>query len=71
MCYDIPSAILGVTPAAPGFAKVRITPQPCKLKEAKGDVITPKGTVHVEWTKEVDGTYKVEYSVPDGMEVCR
>ena len=71
MCYEIPSAILGVTPAAPGFAKVRITPQPCKLKEAKGDVITPKGTVHVEWTKEVDGTYKVEYSVPDGMEVCR
>ena len=71
MCYEIPAAILGVTPAAPGYTKARIVPQPCRLNEAKGDVITPKGTVHVEWTKGVDGTCKVEYSVPDGMEVYR
>lgn len=70
MCYEIPAAILGVTPAAPGYAKVRIAPQPCKLKEAEGEVITPKGTVHVEWTRGADGSCKVEYSVPDGMEVC-
>lgn len=50
MCYEIPAAILGVAPVAPGYTKARIASQPCKLNEAKGDVITPKGVDgHAKW----------------------
>ena len=70
MCYEIPSAILGVTPAAPGYRKVKIAPQFCKMNQASGDVITPQGYVHVTWEKKEDGTCKVEYQIPEGMELA-
>lgn len=68
MCYEIPAAILGVQPAAPGYKKAKIAPQMGKLEEAKGDVITPMGFVHVEWKKESDGSCDIKYEMPDGME---
>ena len=49
LCYELPAVILGVRPAAPGFQKVRIEPQVGTLREASGDVITPRGLIHVEW----------------------
>ncbi len=69
MCYELPAVYLGVRPAAPGFEKVALTPQCGHLTEASGDVITPKGMVHVEWTKGADGAPAVTYTVPEGMEV--
>ena len=48
LCYELPAVILGVRPAAPGFPKVRIEPQVGTLREASGDVITPRGMIHVE-----------------------
>lgn len=69
MCYEIPAAILGVRPAAPGFEKARIAPQMGKLAMAKGDVITPKGFVHVEWEKRPDGSCDMKYELPEGMEI--
>ena len=68
MCYELPAVTLGVRPAAPGFAKARIAPQPGAIKEASGDVITPKGFVHVEWKRETDGSLSLSYALPDGME---
>ena len=68
MCYELPAVILGVRPAAPGFAKVKIAPQMSALSSASGDVITPKGAVHVAWIKTLDGSCKVKYTLPDGME---
>ncbi len=68
MCYELPAVYLGVRPAAPGFAKAVITPQCGHLTEACGDVITPKGMVHVEWTKDAAGKVQLAYTLPEGME---
>ena len=65
--YELPSVILGVRPAAPGYKAVVIDPEPGYLTYAKGVVLTPKGKVSVEWALE-DGM-KLEYTVPEGMEV--
>lgn len=64
--YEMPAVILGVKPAAPGYAKVKICPTPGYLTYAKGEVITPKGRIFVEWEKE-NGKIIVNYSVPEGM----
>jgi hypothetical protein len=41
--------ILGVTPAAPGFARLRVQPNRCGLTHAKGSICTPHGLVRVAW----------------------
>ena len=71
MCFELPAVILGVRPGAPGFAKVRLAPQMGKLTSASGSVITPRGTVHVKWTKTPEGSCDLQYTLPDGMEVVK
>lgn len=68
MCYEMPAVILGVRPAAPGFAKAHIAPEMGQLASASGEVITPKGFVHVEWKKTADGQCDLHYTLPEGME---
>ena len=70
MCYELPCALLGVRPASPGFAEVSISPQMGTLSEAEGDVITPKGFVHVVWKKSADGGCELRYALPDGMKLA-
>ena len=67
ICYELPAVILGVRPTAPGFAGVSLKPQMGVLTEAGGDVITPRGTVHVEWKKDADGGCRLQYKLPEGM----
>ena len=50
--YELPSVILGVRPAAPGYEKIRIAPVPGYLTEASGTVRTPKGDIRVSWEKQ-------------------
>ena len=69
MCYEMPAVMLGVRPAAPSFAKVHIAPQAGKLQSAEGDVITPRGTVHVAWEKDSRGKLVLYHQLPDGMEI--
>ena len=38
------------------------------MNEAEGDVIIPKGMVHVSW-KRVDGQLIYEYKAPEGVKV--
>ena len=64
LCYELPAVMLGVRPAAPGFAKIEVKPQMGRLDWAKGDVITPRGMVHVEWKKRGDGTCDLHYVLP-------
>lgn len=59
------SRILGVTPAAPGFAKIAIRPQPCGLKFARGVVPTPRGNVDVDWRRE-GARFTLRATVPNG-----
>lgn len=65
--YELPSVILGVRPAAPGYAKVKIAPVPGYLTWAKGEAVTPKGMVAVAWKKDGD-QFRVEYQLPEGLE---
>lgn len=44
--------ILGVTPAAPGFALIDIKPHRCGLSHARGSVCTPRGPVQVAWRSD-------------------
>ena len=44
--------MLGIGPAAPGFEKIRVHPVPGYLDWARGEGITPKGKVYVEWEKK-------------------
>lgn len=47
---DLVGYVLGITPAAPGFAKVRVAPRPGRLRELSGAVPTPCGLVEVRIT---------------------
>jgi alpha-L-rhamnosidase len=60
--------VLGITPAAPGFTKVRIAPRLGRLKWAEGTYPTPKGVIHVRHDKQADGSIKSVIKLPDGVE---
>lgn len=59
--------VLGVTPVAPGFAEVRITPHLGRLAWAEGDYPTPKGPIHVRHDKQPDGSVKSIVKLPEGV----
>lgn len=65
--YELPAVVLGVRPASPGFKSIRIAPAAGYLKSASGDVITPKGKVHVAWKKNADGALDIRAEVPEGI----
>ncbi|RCW43477.1 alpha-L-rhamnosidase C-terminal domain-containing protein [Paenibacillus prosopidis] len=63
---EFPASILGITPAEPGFATVKIEPQIGKLKWAKGSVPTAHGMVEVEWALN-GNNFELLAKVPDGV----
>lgn len=50
--YELPSAILGVKPAAPGYRSAIIEPHPVGMLGAEGTVATPLGPISVSWSRE-------------------
>jgi alpha-L-rhamnosidase len=60
--------ILGIEPAAPGFAKVRIQPRLGSLPWAEGSFPTPKGVIRVRHEKQADGSIRSDISLPPGIE---
>lgn len=56
--------VLGVTPSAPGFARVRIAPDLGDLSWARGVVPTPKGPITVEHRKRPDGSVESRIELP-------
>lgn len=67
--YFLTTQVLGVTPAAPGYSRVRIAPQPWNLRWARGVVPTPKGPITVAWSIGDDGKLHIEYDAPAGCAV--
>jgi hypothetical protein len=67
--YFLSTQVLGVTPAAPGYARIRIAPQPFHLRWARGTVPTPRGPVFVSWRLDDTGQMAIEYHAPEGCEV--
>ncbi len=61
--------VLGVESVAPGFSKIKLTPDLGTLTYAKGTVPTPYGNIEVFNRKLSDGTVKLDYSVPAEIEV--
>jgi len=66
--YELPSVILGVRPAKPGYAAVSVNPIVGYLQWAKGNVMTPHGEIYVEWKLENDEP-QVKIHAPDGVEI--
>lgn len=55
--------VLGVTPAAPGFARIDVEPHLCGLQHARGSVCTPRGPVSVAWRVEA-GRFTLTLDAP-------
>lgn len=66
--YELPSVILGVQPAEPGYKAVKIAPIPGYMTYANGVVKTPVGDIKVRWNLEENNLH-LEYEVPEGIEV--
>lgn len=67
--YFLTSQVLGVTPAAPGFRRIRIAPKSFGLKWASGTVPTPHGAVHIAWHIDDNGKMQLETHAPEGCEI--
>ncbi len=67
--YFLSTQVLGVTPAAPGYSRIRIAPQPFHLRWANGTVPTPRGPVFVSWRLDDAGQMEIEYHAPEGCAV--
>jgi len=68
--YEFPCEVLGVNPAAPGFARILIEPKPGPLQWAEGSAITPRGAVHVAWRIEPEtGRFSLRASGLRGVPV--
>ena len=66
--YELPTTILGVMPASPGYRTIRIAPTPGYLTWAKGTVITPVGEVQVDWHLD-NRRLVLNYQSPAGIRV--
>ncbi|MCD6302938.1 MAG: alpha-L-rhamnosidase, partial [Anaerolineae bacterium] len=61
--------VLGVRPAAPGFAKVRIAPHLGDLDWAKGTFPTPQGVIRVSHRRRAaDGSVESDVDLPTGVQ---
>jgi len=60
--------VLGVSPAAPGFAKVRIEPHLGSLEWAEGTYPTPHGVIKLRHERQADGSVKSSIELPPGVE---
>lgn len=64
---DFLTAGLGITPAEPGFASVRIQPQLSRLEKACGSVPTRHGTISFGWEKD-DGMIRYDVTLPPSVQ---
>ncbi|KAJ5682957.1 hypothetical protein N7462_006122 [Penicillium macrosclerotiorum] len=65
--YEIVAQVFGLSPAQPGFKRLRIAPRMELLEHARGTFFTPVGDVTVAWTKE--GDLEVEPAVEIEAEI--
>lgn len=64
--YQLHATVLGVRPAASGFGKVRIAPQPCGLKRIKAKTPHPDGMIASE-LEFADGKVRGTVELPAGL----
>jgi hypothetical protein len=64
--YQLSRRVLGVAPAAPGFAEIELAPDLADLDHAKGVVPTPRGDVEASLERTKDG-FVARYRTPTGV----
>ncbi len=64
--YHYYASILGIRPAAQGFSRVRIAPQPGELKFVKGRLPHPSGFIEAKLRREKE-IMSVEIALPEGI----
>lgn len=62
------ASVAGVRPAAPGFAKVKVTPMPGPLESFRAEMPHPKGVIVVSGQR-ANGVVKIDVTAPSGIEV--
>ncbi len=67
--YELPAVVLGVRPSKPGYEEIELKPELGYLSFAEGDVITPKGMLHVRCEKNENGSLNVSYLAPEGLKI--
>jgi alpha-L-rhamnosidase len=63
--FDLSTEVLGVAPLEPGFARVRIAPQPAGLDWARGVFPSVKGEIQVSWEKRGE-EFRLSTAIPEG-----
>jgi hypothetical protein len=58
--------VLGVSPAAPGFARWQVAPSPAGLSWAQGVVPTPHGSISVRWRRPDSSSFVMTVRSPRG-----
>ena len=66
--YFLSAYSLGVRPAAPGFAKVLVAPQPGNLRWAQGRVPSPHGPITCRWERRREA-FRLDLALPKTMPV--
>ncbi len=61
--YQLSRRVLGVAPAAPGFAEIELAPDLADLDHAEGVVPTPRGDVEAR-LERTDGGFVARYRLP-------
>lgn len=62
--------LLGIAPAAPGYARVHFRPQAVPgMNRCRGTVATPHGPIRAAWERRPDGTLAVSVEAPPGVEI--
>jgi len=64
--FDLSTDVLGVTPLAPGFDRVRIAPTLADLDWARGRYPTPHGAVEIDWRLDGARFLRMEVKLPHG-----
>lgn len=64
--YHYYASVLGIRPAAPGFQRVRIAPQPGDLKSVEGRLPHPSGWINMSFHRKKPG-HEVSIELPDGI----
>lgn len=65
--YEFLATVLGVTPEAPGFGRVRIAPHVDTLAHVSGAVPHPQGEIAVVLDRRGDGSWTAEITLPNGI----
>jgi len=66
--YEFLATVCGITPAAPGFRRIRIEPQPGRLDKIHCSFPHPAGDVTLDLERQATAGIRGRVTLPDGLE---